>query len=193
LTEDGAALFTRNINLHLGELNGELTARVCAIAEAIHAAGINARAVPNVQTLVWSKYTGWLALMLLAVLTRRFTGDYLQDPDVAKVVAEITRETAQLAHARGIPLLDISPVPVVRVLAGSAEEAAAIVQEVGVRMAAQAPTHRLSSLQDLLRGRRLELEETVGYAYRQGLELGFPMPVLTTCYRIAAAINRGLQ
>ncbi len=193
LSDDGAVLFTRNINLHLGELNGELTPRASGVAEAIHAAGINARAVTNIQSLVWSKYTGWLALMLLAVLTRRCTGDYLQDPDVASVVAEITRETAQLAQAGGIPLLDVSPVPVLRLLAGSAEEAVAIVQEVGVRMAAQAPTHRLSSLQDLLRGRRLELEETVGYAYRQGVELGLPMPVLATCYRIAAAINRGLQ
>ena len=193
LSDDGAVLFTRNINLHLGELNGELTPRASGVAEAIHAAGINARAVTNIQSLVWSKYTGWLALMLLAVLTRRFTGDYLQDPDVARVAAQITREAAQLAQRRGIPLLDISPVPVARVLAGSEEEAVAIVQEVGVRMAAHAPTHRLSSLQDLLRGRRLELEETVGYAYRQGVELGLPMPVLTTCYRIAAAINRDLQ
>ena len=193
LMDDGAVLFTRNINLHLGEIKGDLTPRAVNVVDAIHAAGINARAVDNIQSLVWSKYTGWLALMLLAVLTRRFTGDYLQDPDVALVVAQITRETAQLAQMRGIPLLDISPVPVLGVLHGSEIEAVAIVQEVGTRMAAQAPTHRMSSLQDLLRGRRLELEETVGYAYRLGSELGLAMPVLTTCYRIAAAINRGLQ
>lgn len=193
LAEDGAVLFTRNINLHLGELNGELTSRAQTVASAIHAAGINARAVDNIETIVWSKYSGWVALMLMAVLTRRFTGDYLQDPDAARVVAQITRETAQLAHHRGVPLIDISPMPVVRVAQGSEDDAVAVVQEVGARMAAQAPTHRLSSLQDLLKGRRLELEETVGYAYRRGAEANLAMPVLATCYRIAAVINRGLR
>ena len=50
----------------------------------------------------------------------------------------------------------------------------------------------MSSLQDLLRGRRLELEETVGYALRLGVEYGALMPTLTTCYRLAAALNRTL-
>lgn len=189
LVDDGAVLFTRNINLHLGEMTGELSPRVHEVANLIHAAGINARVVDNIQSICWSKYTGWLALMLLAMLTRRFTGDYLRDGGVARVAAQMIRETAQLAHHLGIPLLDISPVPIVRVLAGSENEAAAVVQEVGAHMAAQAPTHRLSSLQDLLRGRRVELEETVGYACRSGAELGLALPVLTTCYRLAAAIS----
>jgi 2-dehydropantoate 2-reductase len=193
LTEQGAVLFTRNINLHLGARNGTLTPRVQELAAAIHDAGINARAVDNIDTIIWSKYCGWVALMLLAVLTRRYTGDYLQDPAAARVVVQITRETTQLARQRRIPLLDVSPMPVVRMQDGSEEDAVAVVQEVGARMAAQAPTHRLSSLQDLLRGRRLELEETVGHAYRQGLETGLAMPALATCYRIAAAINRGMQ
>jgi ketopantoate reductase len=58
-------------------------------------------------------------------------------------------------------------------------------------MTSQAPTHRLSALQDLLRGRRLELEETVGHALAQGRARGLAMPTLETCYRIAAGINRG--
>jgi len=193
LSDDGTVLFTRNINLHVGESNGELSLRAQSLAEAIHTAGINARAVDNIETIIWSKYCGWLALMLMAVLTRRFTGDYLQDPDVARVAAQIVREATRLAHHRGIPLVDISPMPVVRLQQASEDEAVGIVQEVGARMAAQAPTHRLSALQDLLRGRRLELEETVGYAYRQGCAVGLVMPVIATCYRLAAAVNRGLR
>lgn len=192
ITDEGGVLFSRNINLHLGELGGGASARVTAVTAAIHAAGINARAVDDIETVIWSKYCGWLALMLMAVLTRRHTGEYLQDPDVARVVAQIVRETTRLAHHRGIPLVDISPMPVVRLQQGTEEAAMATVQEVGARMHAQAPTHRLSALQDLLRGRRLELEETVGYAFREGEKTGIDMPVVATCYRLAAAINRGL-
>ena len=193
LTEQGAVRFTRNINLHLGERAGQQTTRTDALAAAVHSAGINARAVDNIESIIWSKYVGWLGLMLLAVLTRRYTGEFLQDPDVARVVAQITRETAQLADSRQIPLLDISPMPASRLRTASEDEATVLIQAVGVSMATQAPTHRLSSLQDVLRGRPLEIEETVGYAWRAGSACGLSMPVLGTCYRIAAAINRGLQ
>lgn len=192
LAPDGTVLFTRNVNLHLGELDRTSSERARAIASAIDAAGIRARSVDHIETIIWSKFSGWVALMVMAVLTRRYTGDYLRDPDVARVVVDITRETAQIATRRGIPLMDISPLPVVRIQQGSEEEAVEAVREAGERMYAQAPEHRLSSLQDLLRGRRLELEETVGDACRRGHALGLAMPVLTTCYRLAACIDRGL-
>lgn len=192
LAQDGTVLFTRNVNLHLGERAGAAGAHAAAIASVIDAAGIRARAVDDIETLIWSKFSGWVALMVMAVLTRRYTGDYLQDPDVARVVVEITRETAQIAARRGIPLIDISPLPVARIRHASEDDAIAAVREAGARMHAQAPEHRLSGLQDLLRGRRLELEETVGDACRRGHALGIAMPTLTTCYRLAACVDRGL-
>ncbi len=190
--DDGSVLFTRNVNLHLGELDGAMSERVVQLAAAIQAAGINARAIDNVKTVIWSKYTGWLSLLLLSVLTRQYTGDYLRDPATAQVAVDIIRECAQLPAALGIPLISLSPVPVPRVMAGSAADGCAVVQETGATMHAQAPTHRLSGLQDLLRGRKLELEETVGYALREARARGIAMPVTETCYRIASAINRTL-
>lgn len=192
LEDDDAVLFTRNINLHLGERDGSASARVTAIVTAIHDAGINARVAPDIQSVIWSKFTGWVALFLMSVLTRRYTGQYLSDPDVAQVVAQIVRETALLPRALGIPLQDISPMPVQGIAEASETEAVARVMAVGERMHANAPLHRLSALQDLLRGKRLELDQTVGYACREGARLGLAQPVLNTCHRIAAGINRGL-
>ena len=193
LRDDGTVLFTRNINLLLGELSGGISARASALAEAIATSGVNARAVDNIVTVEWSKYTGWLALMVLSVLVRQPTGDFLSDPETAQVAAAIVRETAALAAHRDIALLDGSPIPARRVLDAPNEAAAiAVVQQAGATLRAQAPAHRMSSLQDLLRGRRLELEETVGYALRLGVEYGALMPTLTTCYRLAAALNRTL-
>jgi len=57
----------------------------------------------------------------------------------------------------------------------------------------QAPAHKLSTLQDLERSRRLEVEETLGYVVRKGAELDVPLLTLDTCYRLIAGINRWLQ
>ncbi|MBM4227442.1 MAG: ketopantoate reductase family protein [Gammaproteobacteria bacterium] len=192
LEDDDAVLFTRNINLHLGELDGAPSARATEIATAIHDAGINARVATDIQSVIWSKFTGWVALFLMSVLTRRYTGQYLSDPDVALVVARIVRETALLPQSLGIPLQDISPMPVLGITSDTEAEAVTRVVGVGERMHANAPLHRLSALQDLLRGKRLELDQTVGYACREGARLGLAQPVLNTCHGIAAGINHGL-
>jgi len=67
----------------------------------------------------------------------------------------------------------------------------ALLKQAGAALEASGATnHRGSALQDLLRGRQLEVEETYGYAVAKGAELGVAMPRLDTCYRLLAAINR---
>jgi len=55
------------------------------------------------------------------------------------------------------------------------------------------PTHKHSALQNLERGRRLEVEETLGYAVRKGAALGIPLPTMDICQRLIAGINQSLQ
>ena len=57
----------------------------------------------------------------------------------------------------------------------------------------RAPTHKMSTLQDLEQGRRLEVEELLGYAVRKGAELDVPLPTVDTWYRLLAGVNRHLQ
>lgn len=193
LLDDGSVMFTRNVCLHVGEAAGGHSARADGVAAALDAAGINTRASDAIASVIWSKYVGWVALMMLAVLTRRRTAAWLSDPDTALVAARVTREMAALAAARGIALRDQSPLPVAGIAAGDETAAARLVQDVGANFAAQAPGHRMSSLQDVLRGRPLELEETVGHALAEGRRHAVAMPVTETCYRLVATVNRGLQ
>ncbi len=53
-------------------------------------------------------------------------------------------------------------------LNGTEAEAIAAVQKAGADYQAKAPEHRMSSLQDLLAGRPLEIHETLGYALAEG-------------------------
>ena len=56
-------------------------------------------------------------------------------------------------------------------------------------MLVQAPTHRMSALQDLEAGRRLEVHETLGYAAREAQRLQVSAPTIALCYEIVGAID----
>jgi 2-dehydropantoate 2-reductase len=184
LLANGEVKFTRNVCLHLGEEKGGMSPRVEALAAAIDAAGVRAAAASNIRTREWSKYAGWIAQFPLAVLTRQITWKFLMDERSATVIVRIVREAARLAEAMKIELLDMPPLPVPSIVHGSDAQALAIVRDIGQKFFDNSPEHRMSAQQDVLRGSRLETEETLGYALQKARELEVPMPTLDTCYRI---------
>lgn len=193
LLEDGSANFTRNVMLHIGVPGGGADQRAEAVAAAIHASGINARAVVNIDTVEWSKFVGWTALLALSVLTRLKTANFLSQPDSAEIAAAMIREMGTIAAAKQIEIVDQSPLPVASVITGSTENARDVLVGVGQEWLYTAPDHRMSSLQDLERGKRLEVDETLGYAIAEARGLGLAVPTLTTCYKLVAAINAALR
>ncbi len=191
LLGSGEVLFTRNVNLFLGELSGEMTDRGQRIAKTIDAAGVRASLVPDIVSREWSKFVCWLGFFSLALTTRVVTWRYLSDPDAALLVVRLTRELATLAKAQGISLTeDRTLLPISTVLDGSDADAVAAVHKVGAQYRANAPEHRMSSLQDLLAGRPLEIEETFGHALRKARELRVATPLLETFYHAVRAIDR---
>jgi ketopantoate reductase len=133
-------------------------------------------------------------LMVPAVLTRLETYKFLHDEQTASVVASLLHEMALIATARGITLEDIALFPIKTLSQRSHEDTVAHIREIGNQFASQAPTHKVSTLQDMEQGKpRLEVEETLGYAVRQGVELGVPTPTLDTCYKLIAGINHDLS
>ena len=64
-----------------------------------------------------------------------------------------------------------------------------IVREIGQTFKDKSPEHRMSAQQDVLRGSRLEYEETLGYALAKARELGVPMPTMDAFYRIIAVAH----
>jgi 2-dehydropantoate 2-reductase len=189
LLANGEVKFTRNVCLHIGEEKGGLSPRAEALAAAIDSAGVRCVAAPNIRTREWSKYCGWIAQFPLAVLTRQITWKFLTDERSAMVIVRIVREAAALAAAMKIELNDMPPLPVPSIVNGSDAEAIAIVRDIGQKFADTSPEHRMSAQQDVLRGSRLEYEETLGFALQKGRELGVAMPTLDTCYRIIAVAH----
>src|SRR6187431_1595768 len=184
LLANGEVKFTRNVCLHIGEEKGGASPRADELAAAIDTAGVRCAAASNIRTREWSKYAGWIAQFPLAVLTRQITWKFLMDERSAIVIVRIVREAAALAAALRIELSDMPPLPVPSIVNGSDSQAIEIVRGIGQKFLESSPEHRMSAQQDVLRGSRLEYEETLGYALAKGRELGVPMPTLDTCYRI---------
>ncbi len=189
LLASGEVKFTRNACLHLGEEKGGGSPRVEELAATIDAAGVRCTAASNIRTREWSKFTGWIAQFPLAVLTRQITWKFLVDERSAMVIVRIVREAAQLAAALEVELVDMPPLPVPSIAHGSDAQAIEIVRSIGQKFLDTSPEHRMSAQQDVLRGSRLEYEETLGYALRKAREHAVAMPTLDTCYRMIAVAH----
>lgn len=192
LLPSGEVLFTRNVDLGLGELAGGTSDRTLRIARLIDAAGVRSTAVSDIVSREWSKFTVWLGLMSLAVVTRSVTWRYLTDPDCAAVLVRLVREAATLARAQpGVTLTEgVAALPLGALIDVTEEEAIAAIRKIGEDMRRRSPDHRMSALQDLLAGRPLEVEETFGHAVRTAGELGLPVPLLEAFYHAVAGIDR---
>jgi len=189
--EDGAVLFTRSEGLYFGELPSGSSPRTEAFAQTLNDAGIKAISSDRIQSVEWSKYSTWMGLTAVAVLSRLYTHQLYQDEGLDVLQTELTREAVRLASALGVDVMDLGGLIFPKTMAeASTEESVAVLKEAGVRMeTAGTLTHRMSALQDLLRGRRLEVEETFGYAVAKGREMGVEMPRLETCYQLLSAIS----
>jgi 2-dehydropantoate 2-reductase len=190
VTPAGPVRCTLNEYFAVGELPQGTSARVQALVTALTQSSIRAEAAAQISTVEWSKYALFMSWMAPAVLTRLETYKFLSHPDTAAIVAQILHETGRLAVRHGIALEDRAPLPVNTLCAMPLPEAVAAIQRYGAVMEAQAPAHTLSTLQDLERGRRLEIEETLGYAVRKGVELDVPLPTLDACHRLIAGVNQ---
>jgi 2-dehydropantoate 2-reductase len=184
LLANGEVKFTRNVALHVGEEKGGMSPRAETMAKLIDDAGVRCVAAADIRTREWSKFVGWIASFPLAVLTRQITWKYMMDERSASVIVRIVREAAALAAALKIELVDMSPLPVPSIVRASDAEAFGIVKNIGQTFLDKSPEHRMSAQQDVLRGSRLEYEETLGFALQKAREVGVAMPTLDTCYRI---------
>jgi 2-dehydropantoate 2-reductase len=185
LRPSGEVLFTRNINLPLGELDGSVSSRAHEIAQTIEAAGVRSQAIANIRGQEWSKFAVWIALAALAVSTRSVTSKFLLDPDAARLIVRLIREVGTLANACGVQLTDEAMFPVAKMNGGTEAAAVDIVRGYGADFHTNSPGHRMSTLQDLDAGRSLELDETFGFAVRKASELNLQLPLLESFYAVA--------
>jgi 2-dehydropantoate 2-reductase len=189
----GAVRYTANEWFSIGELPEGTSARVEALVAALARAGIRAEASEQIASVEWTKYVVNISWMALSALSRMETYRIFKHADLAWMAATLTREAARLPAALGVPLLDKGVFSAKTLSEVPFEAAVTNFQQVGERMEAQGATaHKVSILQDLERGRRLEFDAMFGYAVRKAAELGVSLPTVEVCYRLIKGVAESL-
>ncbi|HWT05573.1 MAG TPA: ketopantoate reductase C-terminal domain-containing protein, partial [Xanthomonadales bacterium] len=140
----------------LGRPDGAVDAELEEIAAAMTAGGLKAPIEDDLRTQIWVKLLGNAALNPISALTRTTIGGMLRNPAVESLIREIMAECVAVARALGLEL----PISIDQRVDGA--------RRVG--------EHKTSMLQDVERGRTLELDCITGAVVELGTILGVATP-----------------
>ncbi len=143
----------------VGELDGAASMRVEALAAALQAAAVDHAVSAAIQRDIWAKMVFLATFAGLTALMRLPIGPIRADPETRGLYEAGLAEALAVARARGVALSEDF---VAATLARTDQLPAAI---------------KSSMLEDLERGRRLELAWLSGAIVRMGREAGVPTPV----------------
>ena len=162
VVEPGVIRHIESNRLSIGEPDGTRSDRVRKLAEALVAAGIKAPVTTRLRNEIWVKLLGNMAFNPISALTGGTLAGIAGFPDTRELVRRIMLEACQIAEKLGLDL----PVTIDQRIDG----------------AAKIGEHKTSMLQDLEKGRPLELEPISGAALEIGDRLGVPMPYTRAVY-----------
>jgi 2-dehydropantoate 2-reductase len=152
----------------IGELDGARSERIAALADALGAAGVDHEVSADIWREIWDKMAFLSSFAGVTALARLPIGPIREDPETRPLLRAAIAEAFAVARAKGVGLAD----DFVEATLGHCD---------------RLPFEMKSSmLQDLERGRRLELPWLSGTIARLGRELGVATP---THAFIAAALK----
>ncbi len=143
----------------LGEPDGSRSARVQGLSKALTAAAFEAPVRDNIRWNIWLKLWGNVCFNPISALTGATLGRMIGDPDLRALCKTMMQETQAVNAALDV---QIPPEMMDRRLAG----------------AASATDHKMSMLQDLERGRSLEIDALVGVVQELGRLTSVSTPVI---------------
>jgi 2-dehydropantoate 2-reductase len=173
IVEPGVVRHIESNRLSIGEPDGSRSDRVRGIAESLIAAGLKVPITTHIRSEIWVKLLGNIAFNPISALTGGTLAGIARFPDTHDLVRRIMEEACAVAAKAGIEL----PVTIEQRIAG----------------AAKIGEHKTSMLQDLEKGRPLELEPISGAVLEIGDKLGVPMPctrAVYACTKLLAEVRR---
>jgi 2-dehydropantoate 2-reductase len=150
----------------LGEPDGGRSPRVEAFSKLLIAAGLKAPVRPRIRDELWVKLWGNLAFNPISALTASTLDRITGDDALRTLCRGMMLEAKTMAEALGVRFA----IDVDKRIAGGAE--------VGV--------HKTSMLQDLERGRPMEIDALLGAVVELGTMLEQPMPL---CRSVLALVR----
>ncbi len=158
IDQPGVIRHTALDSLIVGELDGTVSPRLMALRDAASSAGFAFTASQNIQVDQWSKFARLSVFSGMTGVMRSPLGVLRGNPGVMQMLERAVDETLAVGRAKGVPLGDD------------------VRQEVFAMYRNMPPQAKSSLLEDLERGKPLELPWLSGAVVRLGAEVGVPTP-----------------
>jgi len=160
IAEPGLIVHHANDKLTIGEPSGERSERARALCDALIAAGFKAPLRPQIRNEIWTKLWGNLCFNPISALTLGTLEQIAGDPGTRGVARAMMLEAQAVGEKLGVHF----PISV----------------EQRIDAAQQLGAHKTSMLQDLERGRPMEIDALVTAVQEMGRLVAVPTPVLDT-------------
>jgi 2-dehydropantoate 2-reductase len=159
IAEPGVIRHSALDHLIFGELDGSKSPRLARLFEACQPAGFQCTLSDNIQTDIWTKFVRLSVFSGITAVTRCSIGPIVANPDLFAMVVAATREAIAVARAKGVVMPD------------------AALDDLERSYRVLPPNMKSSLLEDLERGRRLELPWLSGAVVRIGRDVGVDTPI----------------
>lgn len=158
--QPGVVTHVEGNRFSLGEPSGEKSARAEALSKALGAVGLRAPVRPKIRDEIWVKLWGNLSFNPISALTTETLDVVCTDPGTRAVARAMMVEAQAIAETLGVKF----PIDVDKRIDGGAAVGA----------------HRTSMLQDLERGRPMEIDALVTAVAEMGRLVNVPTPTIDT-------------
>lgn len=171
VSEPSVIRHTYGDRFSLGEPDGSRSERVQELSKMLIAGGLKAPIRPRIRDEIWVKLWGNLTFNPVSVLTCATLDRLVNEPDLRGLCRAMMAEAQIVAEALGVRF--------------------AISLDKRIDGAAEVGAHKTSMLQDLERGRPMEIDALLGAVVELGGVTGHEMPV---CASVLALVReRGRQ
>lgn len=170
-SEPGHVSSHGNGTIRLMTADGTDTPTLAQTVDALNEAGLSCTADPDVWAAIWEKVAFNAALNCLCAVTQCTVGDLSNTTDGEALALKIVAEVVAVAHARNV--------------AANKEHVMANVQHA----LAHHRAHRPSMLQDVLAGRRTEIEAINGAVVEAARLVGLSVPCTESLLHLVRLVD----
>ncbi len=144
----------------VGDASRQLTAPAATLAEAMSEAGLDGRSTDDIHSEIWMKLIGNMGMGPICALTGATLAGLAADADVRPIAAAMMQEASDVGEALGLPM--------------------STSVEARIDRGAELGEFKPSILQDLERGRPLEIDAMVTVVSEMGEIAGISTPTIDT-------------
>jgi 2-dehydropantoate 2-reductase len=174
----------------LGELNGMNTPRVHELVKVLAPVGPT-RTTANLWGERWAKLTVNCMANALAGITGMNSADMRANPDVFPIIIKIATEALTVAQTLGVQVEPVGGIPAMAYLEAARGVGLEDLRKKWVEAGRNLGAGRPSLLQDMMKGRRTEVDYLNGYVVRKGSQVGVPTPMNEGIVEVTKKLEAG--